>query len=259
MILRASKSQNLLRKRRPKCLTITLLGDSGVGKSCIALQACCSQFIKSYDPTIEESFAHTVIVDDERHDLELLDGSGIREYYALQDERVRRADGYVIVYSITSRSSFDYMAALHAQIRSVRECRIPAGLDKASAEQWKTGPIILVGTKNDLESDRIVSKQEGHDLAKILGCQFAEITAKSHDQVSTVLSDTVRMVVNFRLKLDPGRSGPEAETHCSSKTTCTGGCKSWARKHIHLFSFMKRSHRTAKTSAAPIGLNPGSN
>ncbi|KAH7146177.1 ras family-domain-containing protein [Dactylonectria macrodidyma] len=258
MILRASKSQNLLRKRRPKCLTITLLGDSGVGKSCIALQACCSQFVKSYDPTIEESFTHTIVVDDQRHDLELLDGSGIREYYTLQDERVRRADGYLIVYSITSRSSFDYMTALHAQVRSVRECHIPVGLDKEAAEHWKTGPIMLVGTKNDLESDRKVSNHEGHVLARRLGCQFAEITAKDHDQVSTVLSDTVRMVVNFRLKVSLGNFASETEQHYSSKAAHTGGCRNWARKHMNVFSFLKRPPRTAKTSAASIDSKPSS-
>jgi GTPase KRas protein len=71
----------------------------------------------------------------------------------------------VCIYSITSRSSFEELA----------------NFLRAKAHLTNDVPIslILVGNKCDMEDSRVVSTLEGHDLAKSLGCQFLEASAKS--------------------------------------------------------------------------------
>lgn len=61
-------------------------------------------------------------------------------------------EGFLLVYSITSRSSFEEIRTFHQQILRVKD------------RDWF--PVMLVGNKCDLENERVVSKHEGEDLAR---------------------------------------------------------------------------------------------
>ncbi len=77
--------------------------------------------------------------------------------------------GYVLVYSITSRQSFDMITSLHEKILD------QGGLDKV--------PCVIVGQKLDLDKERRVSRAEGEALAKKLGAAFLESSAKDNQNV----------------------------------------------------------------------------
>ena len=82
--------------------------------------------------------------------LDILDTAGQEEYSALRDQYMRSGDGYVIVYSITSTTSFLEANGFREQLYRV--------LDKDMSEHV---PIALCGNKCDLESSRQVSFEEG--------------------------------------------------------------------------------------------------
>ncbi|ELP89707.1 hypothetical protein EIN_454370, partial [Entamoeba invadens IP1] len=89
-----------------KTIKIVILGSGAVGKSAITIQLVSGQFIQIYDPTIEDSYKTSISVDGEIVPLDILDTAGQEEYSALRDQYMRSGDGYIIVYSITSTSSF---------------------------------------------------------------------------------------------------------------------------------------------------------
>ena len=140
--------------------------------------------------------------------LEVLDTAGQEEYTALRDQWIRDGEGFILVYSITSRSSFTRIRKFHSQIQRVKECSSagsPAGggyLSSPTSPSMTFGgqpaPVMLVGNKSDRVTEREVSVQEGSALAKDMGCQFVEASAKNCINVERAFYDVVRSLRNRR-------------------------------------------------------------
>ena len=142
--------------------------------------------------------------------LEVLDTAGQEEYTALRDQWIRDGEGFVLVYSISSRSSFTRIQRFHHQINRVKESsslgssyagsplmNSPTSLSSTAA--IAPVPVMLVGNKSDRVTEREVSTQEGHALAKDLGCEFVEASAKNCVNVEKAFYDVVRLLRKQRL------------------------------------------------------------
>jgi len=73
------------------------------------------------DPTIENSYRKQVEIDGETCMLDILDTAGQEEYSAMRDQYIRTGQGFLIVYSVASRSSFDAVANFRDQILRVKD------------------------------------------------------------------------------------------------------------------------------------------
>ena len=134
--------------------------------------------------------------------LEVLDTAGQEEYTALRDQWIRDGEGFVLVYSITSRSSFKRIQKFYNQIQRVKDSSnagSPTSLAYLSSPVSPTqgtytgpAPVMLVGNKSDRITEREVSTQEGNALAKELGCDFVEASAKNNMNVDRAFYDVVR-------------------------------------------------------------------
>ncbi|KAL1849440.1 RAS2 protein [Diaporthe australafricana] len=177
---------------------IVVLGDGGVGKTALTIQLCLQHFIETYDPTIEDSYRKQVVIDGQACMLEVLDTAGQEEYTALRDQWIRDGEGFVLVYSISSRSSFSRIKRFHHQIYRVKESTGSSPSYPGSPITAAGGPInvpiMLVGNKSDRVTEREVSTQEGHALARELGCEFVEASAKNCINVEKAFFDVVRII-----------------------------------------------------------------
>ncbi|KIH93069.1 Ras family, other [Sporothrix brasiliensis 5110] len=130
--------------------------------------------------------------------LEVLDTAGQEEYTALRDQWIRDGEGFVLVYSISSRSSFSRIKRFHHQIQRVKESTASSpsypGSPLAAANSQAPVPVMLVGNKSDRVTEREVSTQEGHALARELGCEFVEASAKNCINVEKAFYDVVRIL-----------------------------------------------------------------
>jgi GTPase KRas protein len=135
--------------------------------------------------------------------LEVLDTAGQEEYTALRDQWIRDGEGFVLVYSISSRSSFTRIPRFHNQILRVKESAgtgVGGGGGYNNSTQMYAGgggaavPIMLVGNKSDRVTEREVSTQEGHALARELGCEFVEASAKNCVNVERAFFEVVRLL-----------------------------------------------------------------
>ncbi|KAJ3068488.1 Ras GTPase ras2, partial [Podochytrium sp. JEL0797] len=133
----------------------------------------------TYDPTIEDSYRKQVVIDDEACQLEVLDTAGQEEYTALRDQWIRDGEGFLLVYSVTSRATFYRIERFRDQILRCKDTD-------------EVIPIMLVGNKCDKNSEREVSKEEGQHLAKRLGCDFIETSAKTRVNVEKAFYNVVR-------------------------------------------------------------------
>lgn len=92
-----------------------------------------------------DSYRKQCVIDDEVALLDVLDTAGQEEYSAMREQYMRTGEGFLLVYSITSRQSFEEIMTFQQQILRVK--------DKDYF------PITVVGNKCDLEGERQVSKQ----------------------------------------------------------------------------------------------------
>ncbi|EAL72420.1 Ras GTPase [Dictyostelium discoideum AX4] len=184
------KNNNLVR--------LCIMGDGGVGKTAVTIQFISNHFVYYYDPTIEDSYRKQCVIDDQVYMLDILDTAGQDELTAMRDQWIRSCEGFVLVYSITSRSSFDQVQFFREQIIRV--------LDRDDV------PIMMIGNKSDLDDERQVTYQEGKDLARCLGMSFMEVSAKSRANIEEVFNETVRSVKRREeslLKKDKSKDGKD--------------------------------------------------
>ncbi|KAF8149164.1 P-loop containing nucleoside triphosphate hydrolase protein [Crassisporium funariophilum] len=151
---------------------VSILGGSGVGKTTLATQI--------NDQTLSEGpYRRAIEIDHRLCYLEVIDDFGKDEHVALRDAWPREPHGFIMVYSVTSRSIFDKSEVFRQYIKNVRR-------DKAV--------FILVGNKCDATLTREVSVEEGAALARELGCEFIETSAMSADNVEALLLQVVRLL-----------------------------------------------------------------
>jgi small GTP-binding protein len=96
----------------------------------------------------------------------------------MRDQYINSGQGFVIVYSVTCRESFDAIPELRNKILQVKD-----------ADEF---PMILVGNKCDLEKHREVPKEKGETLAKQWEIPFLESSAKSKINVDEIFHTIVK-------------------------------------------------------------------
>uniref|UniRef100_A0A7S4KJT7 small monomeric GTPase n=1 Tax=Paramoeba aestuarina TaxID=180227 RepID=A0A7S4KJT7_9EUKA len=159
---------------------LVVVGGGGVGKSALTIQLLQNYFVDEYDPTIEDCYRKQVTIDNETCLLDILDTAGQEEYAAMREGYMRCGEGFLVVYSITSRSSFEEIEGFRNQILRVKD------------EDYV--PMVLVGNKCDLLDDRQVTLEEGRETASIFTCPFFETSASLGVNCEASFFDLVREI-----------------------------------------------------------------
>ena len=164
---------------------IIVMGGGGVGKSTLTIQFFQRKFVEEYDPSIEDSYRKQFIVDEEPILFDILDTAGQEDISAMREGCIRGGDGFLCVYSITSRQSLDEIITMREQI-----LRVKAG--------YKV-PMILIGNKSDLTEERRISIEEGKEMAKSWNCPFFETSAKDCINVDDSFFQIIREIKNYSI------------------------------------------------------------
>ncbi|XP_036007000.1 ras-related protein Rab-15-like isoform X3 [Fundulus heteroclitus] len=152
---------------------LLLLGDSGVGKTCMLRRFAEGEFDPSHISTIGVDFKmKTVQIDGLRVRVQIWDTAGQERYQTITKQYYRRAQGIVFVYDITDLPSFKHIAKWAGDV------------DEFAPEDVQT---ILVGNKADEELRRQVTTDQGKKLAETYGMEFFEASASTSTNISEVL------------------------------------------------------------------------
>ncbi|KAJ1305156.1 hypothetical protein OPQ81_000190 [Rhizoctonia solani] len=116
--------------------------------------------------------------------LEIVDTAGQDEYATLRDQWIREGEGFILVYSIASRRSYDRIKTFQDSIMRVKRGARPV--------------FMLVGNKCDKTAEREVPKEEALSLSRVWGCPFMETSAKTAHNVERMFSDTIRSLRQAR-------------------------------------------------------------
>ncbi|OQR69652.1 GTP-binding protein Rheb-like [Tropilaelaps mercedesae] len=193
---------------------VAIMGYRSVGKSSLTIQFVENQFVDSYDPTIENSaykptpyanapacathpnigtasmlradnifdqaFTKNLKFEGKDVSLKIIDTAGQDEFSIFPPGYTMDIHGYVLVYSVTSKQSFEIVKKIYHKL-----------LDQTGMPQL---PVVLVGNKNDLRNERVVSHEEGRELARYMKGVFLEASAKQNDCVLDIFTQLISRI-----------------------------------------------------------------
>uniref|UniRef100_A0A3Q2PSK2 RAB14, member RAS onco family n=1 Tax=Fundulus heteroclitus TaxID=8078 RepID=A0A3Q2PSK2_FUNHE len=129
-----------------------IIGDMGVGKSCLLHQFTEKKFMADCPHTIGVEFGTRIIeVSGQKIKLQIWDTAGQERFRAVTRSYYRGAAGALMVYDITRRSTYNHLSSWLTDARNL------------------TNPntvIILIGNKADLEAQRDVTYEEAKQFAE---------------------------------------------------------------------------------------------
>ncbi len=166
---------------------LSLIGDNGVGKTSMSQRYVHGIFKADYKATIG-----TYISKKECEFKELgtsvrfmiWDLAGQSQFERLWPDYLTDSRAGIIVYDITSRESFENVKKWYDIIKRVALPHIV---------------LILVGNKVDLNTSRVVTTEEGMELAKELGIYYLETSAKTNENIYNVFEWIALQIINMKI------------------------------------------------------------
>ncbi len=150
---------------------LALIGDSGVGKSCLLLRFCNDTYTESYISTIGHDFMVKTLNNfgnsGKTVKLQIWDFAGQERFRQIPGNYYRPPNGFLVVYDVTDMISFQNAKQWIEEVRSHNE------------SYNVVRDIILVGAKGDLVSQKAVDLEVGKDFAKKMGIPFVETSSKN--------------------------------------------------------------------------------
>ncbi|XP_063901231.1 ras-related protein Rab-2-like isoform X2 [Zophobas morio] len=149
-----------------------IIGDTGVGKSCLLLQFTDKRFQPEHDLTIGVEFgARIIALEGKQYKLQIWDTAGQESFRSITRSYYRGAACALLVYDISRRETFNHLNTWLSDVKQYASNNMV---------------IMLVGNKCDMHPQRKVSKEEAETFAKEHGLYFMETSAKTTENVEEV-------------------------------------------------------------------------
>lgn len=171
-----------------KARKIAMVGSRSVGKLSMTVRFVEDHFVESYYPTIENQFSKIISYKNQEYAIEILDTAGQDEFSIMTEKHLIGIHGYLLVYLVTSRQSFELVEVIRDKI-----------LNSIGADSV---PVVLVGNKCDLTFQRQVETTEGEALARKFNCAFLETSVRDNVNIHksfVSLVDAIEKIQNPEL------------------------------------------------------------
>ncbi|XP_065065965.1 ras-related protein Rab-26-like isoform X2 [Rhopilema esculentum] len=161
---------------------VMLIGDSGVGKTCVLVRFKDGAFLSgSFISTVGIDFKNKLLVlDGSKIKLQIWDTAGQERFRSITHAYYRDAHALLLLYDVSSRKSFENSRAWLSEI-----------------QEYATGEVVvmLLGNKADLAKEKVVKREEGAKLAKDFQVPFLETSAKSGMNIELAFEAAARELV----------------------------------------------------------------
>jgi len=170
-----------------KNITVVMLGAGATGKSSITVQQVSGHFLVGYDPTIEDSYRTSILINGELITFEILDTAGQEEYSALRDSYIRAANCYICVCSLISAQSLIELHDFLNQIKLINDVDIFDNL-----------PIIIAANKCDLTEQIEITDNDLEAIKNDTGIEYIKTSAKTKTNISLLFETVIKRYVEIQ-------------------------------------------------------------
>jgi len=191
---------------------LLLIGDSGVGKSCLLLRFADDTYTESYISTIGVDFKiRTIELDGKTIKLQIWDTAGQERFRTITSSYYRGAHGIIIVYDVTDQESFNNVRQWLQEI------------DRYASENVNK---LLVGNKCDMTTKKVVDFATAKQYADQLGIPFLETSAKNATNVEQAF---MTMAAEIKNRMGPSPTGIDNKSNVKINSSTPvkpsgGGC-----------------------------------
>ena len=190
-------------------IKLLIIGNSGVGKTCILLQFSEGNFTTSHLTTIGIDFKiKTVDVDGKQIKLQIWDTAGQERFRTITQTYYKNAMGIILAYDVTDENSYNDI------------CKWMQQIDTHASENVAK---ILIGNKSD-RPDRKISMEQGQKLADEYNIKFMETSAKNNSNINEAFYYIAKQIKDTKLAEDPARDSVRLEPQKPKGGESSGGC-----------------------------------
>ena len=162
-------------------LKILTLGNRDVGKSCFISRYIDDKFQETYLMTVGfDVKTKDIVLNNKSYKIAMYDTAGQERFKSMAYNVIKNSDGIILIFSITNQDSFDAIAEWMKNIRDAKP---------------KEFPVVLLGNKIDLEDERVISKQEGEELAQKYELSFYETSNKTGENIEKSCLDLINKII----------------------------------------------------------------
>ncbi|XP_050407599.1 ras-related protein Rab-10 [Patella vulgata] len=191
-------------KRYDVLLRLLLVGDTGVGKTCLICQYANNEFYDTHISTIGIDFKmKTVNINGSIVKVQIWDTAGQERFESITKQFYRRAQGVMLVYDICSRSTFDSLPKWLSYVRQFSK---------------EDTMITILGNKHDMEDKRQVEYLEGQQFAAKNNLKFFETSAKDRENLQKPFHDMCDAIISMQ----EAKSSSETLSDPSTPTVAVG-------------------------------------
>ena len=149
-----------------KVMRISLLGDSGVGKTCIINKYLFNKFSENQQSSIgiEKNEKRLKMNDGNELKVIIWDTAGQERFKAMSTNTIKGAQGIVLVFDNTKKTTFESLPTWIKEVKEIKD----------------NIPIVLFGNKCDLIENADVEKDEAEEFAKDNNLEYFETSAKEN-------------------------------------------------------------------------------
>uniref|UniRef100_A0A8B9PW21 RAB1A, member RAS oncogene family n=1 Tax=Apteryx owenii TaxID=8824 RepID=A0A8B9PW21_APTOW len=192
---------------------LLLIGDSGVGKSCLLLRFADDTYTESYISTIGVDFKiRTIELDGKTIKLQIWDTAGQERFRTITSSYYRGAHGIIVVYDVTDQEEEEEEESLlvETDVGFLRESfnNVKQWLQEIDRYASENVNKLLVGNKCDLTTKKVVDYTTAKEFADSLGIPFLETSAKN---ATNVEQSFMTMAAEIKKRMGPGATAGGAE------------------------------------------------
>ena len=160
-------------------IKVTLLGNTGVGKTCIIIRYINNIFEENYISTNGASYTQKIIKNNgKEYQLDIWDTAGQEKYRSLGKNFYRDACIVILVYDITRKDSFE----------SLKEIWYPDLLKYGESYAI----LAVLGNKSDKLNEEEVNEDEAKKFAEEIKGEFLKVSAKTGDNIQNLFENIIK-------------------------------------------------------------------
>ncbi len=190
---------------------LLIIGESGVGKTCLLLRYTDDSFTANHLTTIGIDFKIKIVPlpNNKLVKLQIWDTAGQERFRTITKTYYKGAHGIILTYDVTDQNSFKNIRNWIKQIEANAQTNVCK---------------VLVGNKCD-KPDRVVSEEEGKKLAEDFNMSFFETSAKTNQNVNEVFNFLTEEILKSNEGKPQNGSGGKQLNNDKSKNQTKGCCK----------------------------------